>query len=267
MFPLRYKDELCNSFLDEGFLPLPGDDEPEEWHEWDLKMSKTIRLFTRYFWNGISEKTKIRTKILIGFYIRTIFEKFYVYGEGAFSNYPKGKHAVLDGISMYSIFKDIGALSSEKQIKYWGDPEKTISNLGEHAVADLKDSDLKLILNFKNINSLRIYQTDPDFSNLTTGVSAIVYPGKKSVLDIMDLTPRMKNWLKTTEQSMGNWVSKDTVIKEMDSIKIDEVPAYESGISIETANNLLKKNAALTIIGFDILQIPICEIKYVSTNK
>lgn len=264
-YPLRYKDALCNSFLDEALGSVPEDDDIEDWHEWYLKVPKTIRTFTRFFWNDISEKTKSRVKKLVQFYIITSFDKFYVYNEGAFTNQPYGKHAVLDACGTYSIFNEIGALSYEKQIKLWGDREKTIRDLGVYEITELGKKDLELIIKQKGINSFRIFPNNPDLTDMTAEISAVFYSGKKSVLDIIDLTPGMNNWLNTTEQSMGNWVSKDVVIKEMEAIKIKEVPVYENGIPAEVINGILKTNGELTIIGFDMLQIPVYKIRYVSS--
>lgn len=261
-YPLRYKDELCNSFLDEAFKSVPGDDNPEEWHEWNLKIPKTIRSFTRYLWNGISGATKNSVKELIEFYITTTFEKFYIYEEGAFSYYPFAKHATIDGAGHFLIFREIGAFSGQIQRLLWGDPDKTIINLGVLEVPELKENDLGIITNPIEVNSLRIYQANADLNNLTSDVTAVFYPYRKSIPDIMDITPKLTHWLDTTDQSVGNWTSKDVVAKEIESFKIDEVPVYENGLPIETANQMLRSYRKLMIVGFDILQIPRYKITY-----
>ncbi|MBN1498890.1 MAG: hypothetical protein JW982_01930 [Spirochaetes bacterium] len=265
-YPLRYKDALCNSFLDDTLSTIPGDDDVDDWHEWNLKVPKTINSFTRYFWNDISDKTKIRVKKLIGLYITTSFKKFYVYEEGAFTNQPYSKHAVLDAFGTYAIFESIGALSSEKQIKYWGSRENTIQNLGVFEKSEISGKDLKVLLRQKEVNSFRIYQNGRLPEEMTAGVSAVFYPRKKTVLDIVDLTPRMRLWLSTTDQSMGNWTSRDAAIQKMNEIKIMEVPVYENGIPVDIINSFFKNADELSIIGFDILQIPVCEITFAGKN-
>ncbi len=254
-FPLRYKNEMCNSFLDEAFNEIPQDNEPDEWHEWNLKIPKTIRTFTRYFWNDISIETKNRSIELMKFYVEILFAKFYVYEEGAFTNFPNGQHAVLDAGGI-SFFQDIGAFPGERQKKLWGNPESMIKDFGICRINSLSGKDFELIFSCTDVNSIRIYQSNPVSDRLTSGVSAITYPKAKKVLDIMELTPRMMHWLSVTDQSMGNWVSKQTLINDLNRLQTDAVPVYENGIPEREANRLLNKNGKLVLIAFDILQRP-----------
>jgi hypothetical protein len=116
------------------------------------------------------------------------FEKFYIPEEGAFSYYPHGEHATLDGTNEFFIFKKIGALSGEKQKQLWGEPKENIIDLGIHKISDLKKSDFYLIANSESVNSLRFYKTTPDYGNLTSGVIAVVYPKKKHCLGCCGFT-------------------------------------------------------------------------------
>ncbi|MEN6462698.1 MAG: hypothetical protein ABFC94_15180, partial [Syntrophomonas sp.] len=75
-------------------------------------------------------------------------------------------------------------------------------------------------------------------------------------------TPRVKHWVNSTDQVMGNWVSKEDVIRELNSINIDEVPVYKHDIPIEEFNNTLMSNRKITVIGFDVLQVPRYKIVY-----
>lgn len=261
-FPLRYKDELSTSILEELSQPIPEDDELDEWHEWNLKTSKSINALTRYLWDDISPSNKEKAKDFIEYYIRIRFEKFYIPQEGAFSYYPHGDHATIDGTNEFFIFKKVGAISREKQTQLWGAPEDNITDLGIHTVSDLKESDFDLIANSESVNSLRIYKTTPDYGNLTSGVTAVIYPKKTPVLDVVDLTPRVKHWINSTDQTMGNWVSKEEIIHELETMKIDEVPFYENDIPLESAQQILKANAELVVIGFDTLQVPRYKIVY-----
>jgi hypothetical protein len=52
-------------------------------------------------------------------------------------------------------------------------------------------------------------------------------------LDVVDLPPRIKHWTNTTNQTMGNWVSKEEISRELESIKIEKVPVYESEIQLK----------------------------------
>jgi hypothetical protein len=132
-------------------------------------------------------------------------------------------------------FEDIGFFSAEKQKKLWGSSEESIIDLGVQNASTLSEDDFALIVNRPGVNSLRFYSTIPDSNNLTSKVLAVAYPQKTPVRDIMDFTPKVKHWLDTTSQSMGNWVSKEATVQSMNTLEIEEVPVYEDGISLKTA--------------------------------
>jgi len=261
-FPLRYKDQLSKTILEELLKPIPQDDELVEWHEWNLKTSKSIKAITRYLWNDISQSNKEKTKDFIEYYMRLKFEKFYLPQEGAFSYYPHGEHATIDGTNEYIYFKTIGVLSGEKQKQLWGTPKENIFDLGTKKISDIKTSDFDIIASSKSVNSLRIYKTAPDYQDLTSGISAVIYPQKTSVLDIVDLTPRIKRWLNASNQTMGNWSSKENIIRELEDIKTENVPVYENDIPIASVKEILQNNGKLVVIGFDIMQVPRYQIVY-----
>lgn len=261
-FPLRYKDELTRSILEELAKPVPPDDQLDEWHEWTLKTTKSINALVRYLWTDMSKSNKEKAKNFIEHYIRIRFEKFYIPKEGAFSYYPHGEHATIDGTNEFFIFKEIGALSGHKQARLWGTAVQTITDLEIHRTSSIKKADFNLITNHKSVNSLRLYKTNPNYGDLTSGVYGIIYPRETPVLDITDLTPRVKHWVNSTDQVMGNWVSKEDVIRELNSINIDEVPVYKHDIPIEEFNNTLMSNRKITVIGFDVLQVPRYKIVY-----
>ena len=260
--PLRYKNEMFKTALGVMSEPHPADDELMEWHEWALKMEKGTYMLTRYLWKASSLEDRAEAKELIQNLVRIIFDKYFIPEEGAFSYYPYAKHASMDGAGHFFIFREIGAFSGEKQKQLWGEPDETISNLGIHEISDPKAIDFALITNSSDINSLRIYQSLPDYSNLRTGVSAVIYPNIKSVPDIMDLTLQMNKWISKTSLSMGNWTSKESIIQDMELLKTDEVPVYENSFPVESISQILKKNGKLVIIGFDILQVPKYKIVY-----
>lgn len=261
-FPLRYKNEIFESILELSSETLPEDDELDEWHEWQLKTSKSIKTLTRYLWNDASRENKKRAGELIEDFIKINFEKCYIPQEGAFSYYPESEHATLDGTRVFFIFRDIGVFSSERQKRLWGEPEKNITDLGSYEISKFSERDFHLIKNYADINSFRLYKTAPDYDNLTSHVLAVVYPQKTLFLDIMDLTPKIKHWIETTSQSVGNWVSRETIMQELAKIKIELAPVYEGKIPLALANEVLQNNRELVIIGFDVLQIPRYRIAY-----
>jgi len=260
--PLRYKAELTQSILDGLEKPLPADDELDEWHEWTLESSKSIKAITRYLWHDMSDANKEKAKAFFKYYIEIKFTKFYVPEEGSFSYYPHGEHATLDGTSDYFVFKDIGALSGSKQSQLWGSPEMTIMDAGIRKTGSIKETDFYETADHQSVNSLRLYVADPAYGDLTSGVYGIIYPRQTAVLDIVDLTPRVKHWVDSTDQVMGNWVSKEDILHDLDTINIAQVPVYQNGIPIEELNKTLRINGRITVIGFDILQVPRYRLVY-----
>jgi len=200
-FPLRYQDELSASILQELAKPVPQDDDLDEWHEWNLKTSKSINALTRYLWDDISVRNKGKTQDFIEYYLKIKFEKFYLAEEGAFSYYPQGAHATIDGTNEYAMFSKIGAFSAERQARLWGTPEDNITDLGVCKLSNPQDLDFDKMAKSKSVNSLRLYKMSPDYLNLTSGVAAIVYPQKTPVLDVVDLIPRLKHRINSTVQT------------------------------------------------------------------
>ncbi|MGE5415390.1 MAG: hypothetical protein ACM3UZ_01230, partial [Acidobacteriota bacterium] len=120
-----------------------------------------------------------------------------------------------------------------------------------------KDRDLNRLINAPGVNSLRYYSTDPELSNdFTSGVLGLCYPRTTTVLDVMDLLPKVNSWLNATPQTMGNWTSKDKLEQQLKTIPIKHVPVYQEDIMMDALNAELRENRKLTVIGFDTLQIP-----------
>lgn len=262
-YPLRYKEELTKSILEQLNKPLPEDDDLDEWHEWNLEMSKSTKAILKYLWDDISKEGKEETRKFLEKYIALKFEKFYVLKEGAFSYYPNAENATIDGTGEFFIFEKIGALSADKQKYLWGSPGENIKNLGTHKVSGLTTGDLKVLEKEQTINSIRIYTNNPDYENLTSDVLAVAYPKPTKILDILDLTPKVKQWINTTNLSMGNWTSKATIKEQLNAIKIEKVTVYERhNFPVEAINRALIQNGKLVVIGFDILQIPRYKITY-----
>jgi len=254
-FPLKYGHKLLKTTLLVLSEPVPGDDETDELHEWNLTMSKGIKMLLRYLWKDASSEEKQKAKTIIEDYVKITFEKYYIPKEGAFSYYPLAEHASLDGTGGF-IFNDIGAYSFDKQVKLWGHPSENIKDLGQLSVSEIKEEDYNVITNDPEINSLRIYQKTPDNENLTENVCAIVYPHKTAVLDIMELVPEINRWLDSLSLSFGNWSSREEIIKEYASINIVKPLIFKDTSTTDSINNLFMKEPELYILGFDLLQIP-----------
>ncbi len=78
----------------------------------------------------------------------------------------------------------------------------------------------------------------------------------------MELVSRARKWLDTTSQSMGNWVSAQELSERQAKAGIAPVPVSSEEIPLARLNRVPKENKTLTLIGFDILQIPLCRITF-----
>ena len=261
-FPLRYKHKMFKTTLQIMSEPMPDDDALDEWHDWALRMGKGTMMLTRYLWKDASQEDKVQAKKTFESFIRTSFEKYYIPNDGSFSYYPNSQHATMDGTGKINEFDSMGFFSGEQQRRLWGNPQKSMTDLGSHEISEFSEQDFALIKNSVGINSLRFYKDDLDYDNLTDNVFAVVYAQKTSVLDVMDVTPKMKLWMSTTSQSMGNWTSREEILQKLEGLKIEEVPVYTKNIPLENANELLKTNSTLVVIGFDVLQIPRYKITF-----
>ena len=72
----------------------------------------------------------------------------------------------------------------------------------------------------------------------------------------MEIIPGINKWIKRTSQSMGNWTSREAVLRCLSDAKIKPTPVLEKSWSFHALNSTLRKNKRLVLIGFDILQIP-----------
>lgn len=264
--PVRYKEEFSNSILKQLTKTIPDDDELDEWHEWNLQMSKSIKVLLRYLWRDLSDINKEKTKNFIEYYIKLKYEKFYIPEEGGFSYYPYGKNATIDGTDQYDIFDTIGAFSSEKQTYLWGAPRNNVINLGTQTITESYIIHLDSFKDQECVNSLRVYYGLPDYNALNEDVVAIIYPKKATNLDIIDLIPKVKHWFLTTPQTMGNWSSKEETLIRLETIHINAVPIYESELPGYKLKEILDNHNKITLIGFDLLQIPRYQIIYEFQN-
>ncbi len=266
-FPLRYKEEMLKTTLSKISEPMPDDAGLAELHEWQLTRYHGIKLLTCYLWNGVSSENKNEVRKVLENIMQDKFEKFYLEKDGAFSFYPGSKEATVEGTGdMLGFLNIIGALSGEKQKLLWGSPAKTITDLGEYQVAELRESNLAVLKGSQGLNSLRIYRTDPGSASFASGIVCLYYPQTTAVLDIVDLLPKMNQWLNSTSQNMGNWTSKEAVLEQLEAVAVDLVPVYIENMPFDVLNGILQKNREITMIGFDVLQIPKYKIKFRLSN-
>lgn len=260
-FPLRYRDVLFNSALKQLKDPIPDDNDFAWIHEWNLKQAKGIKMLLTLLWKDASLEDKAAVKKIIANFIKVSFDKYYVEKDGAFSYYPNSEHATVDGMNNM-IMKRIGALSYDRQKRYWGAPEENTKNLGIVNIDTLCEQNLDTIRKIPNINSWRICTIPPNFNVLFENVWAVVYPKKTNVLDITELVPNIIQWANTSTLSTGNWKSMANIKNEYASINIKKPLIYTEEFPFDKVNNKFKEVSEIFVIGFDILQIPRFIIKF-----
>ncbi len=263
-FPLRYRNELARTILEE-VDPVPKDDALHEWHEWNLKTAKSLRTLVRYLWSGLSEDTKAKAKELNERFVGVKFEKFYVEKDGAFSYYPGSDRATLDGTSgMIGMIKDLGCFSPERLLRLWGPPEKYCVDLGGFMVPEITEADFREKTGRQGANSFRVYAMEPRAGAYSENVLGVFYPCpvKTAVPDVMELVPRMQAWIRTTDQSMGNWTSREDLARNLVEMKATSVPVWKDGFPGKELGEALKQYGGLTVFGFDVLQAPKFRIAY-----
>ncbi len=269
-FPLKHREKLFEFILNElESMPIPAENELDEWHEWGLKSIKGIRMLPRYLWESGTMEQKERAKERIESFMKVRFEKNYIPEEGMFTYYPGGETPTLDGVDGFLIYGEIGAYSNKKQARLFGTPEENIEDLGTFEASNISAEDFNLLANHKNINSLRFYESNPDYNNLILQAVAVIYPHEKTILDIVDLTKNMKRWMNSTKLTMGNWVSKEEISNELDLINIKEDVLISDVIPLDIANRILNENKNFIVVGFNTMQVPKCKIifKLVSNDK
>ena len=252
-FPLPNKNRIFASFLERLTQPMP--DDLMDRHDWILNKDHGIRTLTRYLWKGASAEHKQAAKRVIEDFIALRFDRYFVARDGAFSLYPHAEHADLDGTGeAMSMFGYIGALSPEMQQRLWGTPSETVDDLGSVETDRIDRDALAPILDHADVNSVRFYRADPGES-FFDGVVGLHYPQGRTVLDTVDLLPRVERWAKTTEQRMGNWVGKGRVLHLAGRVDIREIPIFGEDLFVR-ANAILNESTELVAVGFDVLQVP-----------
>lgn len=254
-YPLRYGDKLFSATLEELKEPIPDDKELAWIHEWNLKQVKGIKMLLSFLWEDASVAHKKEAKAIISRFVHVSFEKYYVEKEGAFSYYPNSEHATVDGMTNM-ILKRVGALSYDKQKRYWGEPEENAKDLGVIVLDSLSELDPDSVTNIPGINSWRIYTAPPDFSKLYEHVWAVFYPKETAVFDITELVPHIVQWIETSTLSTGNWKSMADIKNEYASFDIHPPLVFRQEFPLEEVKHLMEESPVVYIVGFDILQIP-----------
>lgn len=265
-FPLKYGDKLFESTLHVLRDPFPDDDDLAEIHAWNLKISKGINMLLRYLWNDAPETDKNRAREVFTEIIKVEFEKFYVKNDGAFSYYPNAEHATCDGMTNFK-YDDIGALSFEKQKKYWGDAETIANNLGTITIGENLNAAFTFLDTLPKVNSIRIYTSPVNFKSLADSVWAVIYPKPTHVLDLTEVVPNIISWSETSDLSMGNWKSMADIQNQFAPLNIRKPLIYRNGMPYAEIGHLVQSKSEIYLVGFDVLQLPQFVVKFESKTK
>ena len=258
--PLRYKNEMINTTINKLKSPMPKN--LSEQHEWSIDRNFAIKLLTYYLWDSISAEQKSVIRKESEKLLQLIFSEFYISSEGAFSLYPGQQKADLDGTSIYLGFlKKLGVSSFETQEKLWSSTDQSIKSLDEIKKSHLTRNDFSP-LNNTEINSIRLYSSDPTKEEFLSDAVCIIYPKNKNILDFVDLAQNLDQWIQNTKQNMGNWVSKESLKEKFGITNIAAVPVSKNEIPIKFLNKILLEKKTLVAIGFDVIQIPRLKITF-----
>jgi len=249
-YPLKRRKQLVLSAL--AKLTEPAPDTLDELHEWILVKDRGFRFLTRYLWRDASASDRQTAEAYMKRFIHTRFANYFVADEGAFSLYPGAENADLDGTGeAIGMFKYLGTLSPEKQKRIWKHKLECITDRGERTVGSCCTSNLVPVAAPPGVNSVRFYAQDPEGRYLEN-VIGVWYPFKPEVLDAVDVLSRVRVWAESTPQNMGNWVSREKVLKMIDGARIPHAPLLGAD-AVET----LAEYGRVVAVGFDTLQVPI----------
>ncbi len=254
-YPMQYKDQMFKTTLVSLSQPMPADANVDELHDWSFTRSQGLELLAE-LWKGASPESKSQAKKVMKELVLNRYKAFYKKQEGGFSLYPDSKHADLDGTgSGIGLIINVGGIPGERQQLLWGAEIRSAKACGEISLP-IDSTNLDL-LPLNNVNSLRFYITPPNLNQSTKDNVLIYYPKEPIVLDIVDLKHRVASFLRNTNQSYGNWVSKEHIAADLDLHNLGKKPEIVVGeLSASKLKTLARSGNKLYVIGFDELQIP-----------
>ncbi|TNB46930.1 hypothetical protein FF124_15385 [Martelella lutilitoris] len=252
--PLRYADRIFASVIAGLSRPMP--EAPDRLHRWIIDQDRGFRFLTKYVWKNATPAEREAVQDLLERFITTRFALFYLPDEGAFSLYPDAAHADLDGTSEAAGMLDYaGELSATRQALLWGSPAETIRPLGNLAAERLDEHAMSKLSNADDLVSVRFYAEAPT-DDFTATPLAIYYPRAPVVRDTVDLLVRLRLWLDTTTQTMGNWGRRDAIMERISATPVSPDAAVLEGQDTAFLDALLQEHGKLVAIGFDTLQVP-----------
>ena len=258
LYPLRYKKQMVKSTLVKLSEPMP--DDLAQQHDWSLTRYQGMKLLTNFLWDDMTKKQKEQASYLMADLLCNRAEKFFIPSSGAFSLYSNAAEPDLDGTgAALGMMEIAGTLPDEQQKRLWKDTRK-LQSLGTYKQEGITDKEIEQIQMFPEVNTIRVYTDESQVGGLQ-GVEFVLYPTGSRGLDAADVLPRMKKWVSTTTQSMGNWESKENIQSELNNIYTDKMVQTLHGnligeATINILNSILQKKGKLILVGMDMLQCP-----------
>ena len=255
-FPLRYKSKMIETTLAKLTTPVPGDLTGQ--HEWSIDRSRCVRLLTDYLWHDLSSGQKKSARKGFEKLLNDVFTRFYIPQKGAFSLYADQMSASLDGTAEYfSLMRRLGFFSKERKQKIWGDSKTALLQMDQSPSPDALISFIKSCCLEYPINSVRLYAESTPGSPDLADTRAVIYPTPPTVLDSVDILSHLNRWLENTNQNIGNWVSKGSLLKRLSQERLQPVPVFHGYPDSTTIRKILEQNASLTVVGVDTRQKPV----------
>lgn len=257
--PLRYRDRMVATTLELIDRPLPEGAGLDAWHDWNISTTKGIRMLLRHLWAGASPEQRARARQILSAHVEVKFARFHVPESGGFSLYPETGTASLDGTATM-ILGNLGAFSAERQARLWGAAEETAQDLGRLRTERLAPGDLAEIAEAREVNSLRVYTTPPEGDGLLSEPGWVIYPQPTPVMDAAELVPRVLSWLRSDAPALGNWTSRARLLEDYGALPAGDPARLPLPEGAAVLNEALQGAGQLTIIGFDVLQVPVARL-------
>jgi hypothetical protein len=217
-------------------------------------------MLTNVLWAKASPEEKREGREAMKNVLTTRFEKFYLPEQGAFRYYSDAREPDLDGTGeALKLLDNVGALSQDRRIRLWGISANSPVDLGVCMTKRIDMKDLRMVTKMKEVNSIRFYRRNGLKSDWTEPL-CVVYPRKPIVLDATDLLPRLKRWADGTPQKMGNWVSKEWILRRLAEAKQGIVPVVPMEGIADFWGVGQATEEEVVAVGFDPLQVPLCKI-------
>lgn len=261
-FPLRFRTQMFLTTLYVMGEKEPDLDDQDEWHGWTLHRSKGIMLLTRYLWASASTQEQQQAIPVFQQYVRYLFDRYWVEKEGAFRFYSDGG-ASLDGTgTAEGALTDLGYFPSSKRERLWKGYQERIIKKTHNGLTQLQASNFQEWKQIKGINSIRVYSTEPMLDSLEQHVLGLIYTTQNAIPDVVEVAPRVKNWLNNAKLGLGNWISRQAILHEMNSSNTDLPPFIAYEFPLTELNSLLVQRGSFVLVGFDEFQLPRIQVHY-----